>query len=50
MPRLNLIWHPKTWDDYIFWQNQDRKTLKRINALLTDIERVRTMVLDSQRH
>jgi len=39
MARLHLIWHPQAWDDYIFWQSQDRKTLKRINALLVDIER-----------
>jgi len=25
------------WEDYIYWQAQDRKTLKRINALLQDI-------------
>jgi toxin YoeB len=34
-----MIWHPQSWDDYLYWQNQDRKTLKRINALLHDIER-----------
>jgi len=27
------------WEDYIYWQTQDRKTLKRINALLQDILR-----------
>jgi toxin YoeB len=27
------------WDDYLYWQRQDRKTLKRINALVRDIER-----------
>ena len=26
-------------EEYIYWQNQDRKTLKRINALLKDIQR-----------
>lgn len=25
--------------DYLYWQTQDKKTLKRINALLKDIER-----------
>ena len=29
------------WDDYIYWQNQDKKTLKRINALVRDIQRDR---------
>ena len=32
-------WHDKAWDDYIRWQDQDRKTLKRINRLLQDIDR-----------
>lgn len=27
------------WDDYLYWQGQDKKTLKRINQLLKDIER-----------
>ena len=27
------------WDDYLYWQTQDKKTLKRINQLLKDIER-----------
>jgi toxin YoeB len=27
------------WNDYLYWQAQDRKTLKRINQLLHDIER-----------
>ena len=27
------------WDDYLYWQTQDKKTLKRINTLLKDISR-----------
>jgi toxin YoeB len=27
------------WEDYLYWQSQDKKTLKRINALLRDIAR-----------
>lgn len=27
------------WDDYLYWHGQDRKTLKRINALLTEATR-----------
>ena len=27
------------WEDYLYWQGQDRKTLKRINALLKSIDR-----------
>lgn len=31
------------FEDYIYWQTQDRKTLKKINALLEDIKRNGTM-------
>jgi len=27
------------WEDYTYWQTQDRKTLRRINALINDIKR-----------
>ena len=27
------------WDDYVYWQTQDRKTLRKINALIGDITR-----------
>ena len=27
------------WDDYLYWLGQDKKTLKRINQLINDIER-----------
>lgn len=27
------------WNDYVYWQSQDKKTLKKINALLKDISR-----------
>jgi len=33
------IWHDTAWEDYLYWQSQDRKTLNRINRLLRDIER-----------
>ena len=29
----------EAWKDYIYWQAQDRKTIKRINQLIKDIER-----------
>jgi toxin YoeB len=34
-----LIWHDAAWADYLYWQGQDKKTLKRINQLIKDIER-----------
>ena len=32
-------WDDYAWEDYLFWQTQDKKTLKRINLLIKDIER-----------
>ena len=29
-----LVWTQAAWSDYVYWQTQDRKTLKRINALI----------------
>jgi toxin YoeB len=31
-----LVWTAAAWEDYLYWQTQDRKTLKRINALIQD--------------
>ncbi len=36
---MNKVWAPEVWEDYVWWQSQDRKTLKRINLLIKDIER-----------
>lgn len=32
-------WDDFAWEDYLYWQTQDKKTLKRINLLLRDIDR-----------
>ena len=32
-------WHETAWADYEYWQAQNKKTIKRINMLLRDIER-----------
>ena len=34
-----LSWTREAWSDYIYWQEQDKKTLKRINKLITDTKR-----------
>lgn len=34
-----LVWTQAAWSDYVYWQTQDRKTLKRINALILDTMR-----------
>lgn len=36
---MKKIWFDEAWEDYTYWQQQDKKTLKRINMLLKDIER-----------
>ena len=36
---MKKIWFDEAWEDYLYWQNQDKKTLKRVNALIKDIER-----------
>ena len=36
---MEKSWSEKAWDDYLWWQSQDRKTLRRINALIKSIER-----------
>ena len=35
----NISFSNKAWGEYLYWQNQDKKTLKRINILLQDILR-----------
>lgn len=35
----NLSFSPIAWDEYLYWQGQDKKTLRRINQLLKDILR-----------
>lgn len=34
-----LTWTAGGWEDYVYWQTQDRKTLKRINLLIEDVLR-----------
>jgi toxin YoeB len=36
---MRLAWYEDAWNDYVWWQTQDRKTLKRINALIKDVQR-----------
>ncbi|MGN0149907.1 MAG: Txe/YoeB family addiction module toxin [Clostridia bacterium] len=36
---MNKIWTDDAWEDYIYWSTQDKKTLKRINQLIKDIDR-----------
>ncbi len=34
-----LAFTSDAWDDYVYWQSQDKKTLKRINQLIRDLSR-----------
>ncbi|MGW6580351.1 Txe/YoeB family addiction module toxin [Streptomyces globisporus] len=36
---MKFVWDQSSWDDHVWWQNQDRKIFKRINTLLQDIAR-----------
>lgn len=36
---MQKLWTDRGWEDYLYWQTQDKKTLKRINQLIQDAER-----------
>lgn len=36
---MRKIWHESAWEEYIYWQHQDDRTLRRINQLLQSIDR-----------
>lgn len=36
---MNKIWSDIAWDEYLYWQQTDRKIAKKINDLIKDIER-----------
>ena len=36
---MKKIWFDEAWNDYVYWQQQDKKTLKKINELVKDTER-----------
>ena len=36
---MKLLWYEQAWSDYLYWQTQDKKTLKRINSVLLDTMR-----------
>ena len=37
---MNLVFADQAWEDYLHWQHNDKKILKRINLLIKDINRV----------
>lgn len=36
---MKIVWHIDAWEEYLSWQQKDKKTLKKINALIRDISR-----------
>ena len=36
---MHKLFTTRAFEDYLYWQDEDRKTLKRVNALIKDIER-----------
>jgi len=36
---MNKVWFDEAWDNYVYWQTQDKRTLKKINQILKQIER-----------
>jgi len=36
---VKLVWDESAWQDYLYWQQNDRKVLARINQLIADIQR-----------
>ena len=36
---MNKLWTDDAWNDYLYWSAEDKKTLKRVNQLLKDIDR-----------
>ena len=35
---MRKVWSDEAWEDYMYWQTQDRKTLRKINELIKDDE------------
>jgi toxin YoeB len=36
---MNLAWIEEAWEDYLYWQKIDKKTVKKINELIKAIQR-----------
>ena len=36
---MNLLFSTRAWEDYVYWQQTDKKVLKKINELLKEIVR-----------
>ena len=36
---MKKLWTDRAWNEYILWQEQDKKTLRKLNKLINEIER-----------
>jgi toxin YoeB len=36
---MNVVFTEQAWSEYLVWQTEDKRTLKRINSLIQDIKR-----------
>jgi toxin YoeB len=36
---MNKTWGDEAWEEYVYWQREDKKTLRKINTLINDIDR-----------
>lgn len=36
---MRIVFHPNAWEDYLYWQGQDSKTLRKLNELIREIQR-----------
>ena len=36
---MRILWDERAWDEYLSWQTEDKKTLKKINNLIKDMQR-----------
>jgi len=36
---MKIVFSDNAWDDYLYWQKGDKKTLKRINTIIKEIKR-----------
>ena len=36
---MGILWEDRGWEDYLFWQSEDKKILKRLNLLIKDAQR-----------
>ncbi len=36
---MTIVFHPLAWDDYLYWQESDRKLLRKLNGLIRECRR-----------